>query len=296
MPAAGLFWGLALMTRSFAQYWLLLLPLLLFASTVWLDRRVRLRPLAHIGLAWLCILAVALPVMNRNLDRFGTAALSAQSGAHLLYWVVPLVKEAKDGSPREKTNAENRRLYEAVPEADGMTPFDRSDAMASIAKQQLDQLGVPAIAGAWVKGAALNLAAPAVTIAPAADRHPRQGFYETPGSNTAEKIWNFLTQESGATYILLVLLAGLTMPVWIVLGIGGFAAALRTGRACLPAAVILFLWAGYTLGINGPVVSPKYRLPLEPVWAVFAAVALTAGWTYLQKRRRNRTSPALPLR
>jgi len=40
--------------------------------------------------------------------------------------------------------------------------------------------------------------------------------------------------------------------------------------------LLLGLWTGFVLGINGPVASPKYRLPIEPVLVLLAGVGFSA--------------------
>ena len=282
----GLLWGAALMTRAFVLYWLFLLPFLLLPAAAFLERRLRLDRLVQVGMAAICCIAVAAPILDRNYERYERISLSAQSGAHLLYWVLPLVKEFKDGTPVAETNVTSHRdLVARYPDYKALSPFAQSDLHAGIAREELRKLGLSAIAGAWTTGAILNLGAPATTIMPLVDNLPRQGFYGTPGDNTADKIFNFLTQDGASVYIGATLIGGMAMPVWLVFALLGFAAVCRSGGFPLATGLLLFLWAGYTLGINGPVVSPKYRLPLEPVWVAFFAIGITAAWTRLTGRR-----------
>jgi hypothetical protein len=53
-------------------------------------------------------------------------------------------------------------------------------------------------------------------------------------------------------------------------------------RAAWPL-LLLLAWIGYVLAIDGPIASPKYRLPLEPIFAVFTGVALARA-----SQRRSR--------
>jgi hypothetical protein len=53
--------------------------------------------------------------------------------------------------------------------------------------------------------------------------------------------------------------------------------------------VLLLVWAGYILVVNGPIASAKYRLPIEPLAAIGLALLVVA----LGDRLKNRaTSPA----
>lgn len=291
----GFAWGLALMTRPFVLYWLLVLPTILFVSAAVMRRPGVARRLAHIVAMTVLVAAVAAPVALRNFDQFGTMRLSGQSGAHLLYWVVPLVREFKDGTPRAVSNRRLEKLYREW----GDTPpppgyFESSDRMTEIATSELRELGPATVALAWAQGATMNLLAPAATIAPPVTNLPRSGFYDTPGENLPDKIWNFLFRNDGAGYAQILLLAAMPMPVWILFAVAGvYIAMFRRSGVAIPA-FLLFLWVGFTLALNGPVFSPKYRLPLEPAWIVFVTITCTGLWWRFRRRRaeRERLRPA----
>jgi len=273
--ASGLAWGLALATRPFVQHWLLLSPLILLPLAVLRGRTVWLR--SAIGLAVILLLcaAIASPVLMRNHETFGTARLHAQTGSHLLFWVAPLIREYETGVPMGQSEVEWREELLSTPAYKAaQNPFDESDAMAALASEKLGELGLPAVAAAWVKGAVFNLISPASTISPLVSTLPRQGFYDTPGESLADKVWNFLFENEGALYAMILLASAAPIPVTLLLAFLGFFICLRGGKSTAIPAILLFLWAGYTLGLNGPVFSPKYRLPLEPVWVVMTAIGL----------------------
>lgn len=283
----GVAWGLALMTRPFIQYWLYLLPAFLLILSLIMHRSGSVRRIIHVTVMMVLVVAIAAPMILRNLERYDTVKLSAQSGAHLLYWVTPLVREFKDGTPRAQSNARSTRLYEnwnGTPPPDN--PFLSSDRMLAVAKQELWDIGPAAIASAWAKGIVMNLLAPASTIATPVSSMPRTGFYDTPGANFEDKVWNYLFNNEGATYAAILLASGATMPFWVVLGIAGiFIGLYRQPKAALPV-LLLVLWAGFTLMLNGPVVSPKYRLPMEPAWMIFTAISLGSLWHKITARKK----------
>ncbi|WP_425402984.1 hypothetical protein [Hwanghaeella sp.] len=273
--AMGIAWGLALVTRPFVQHWLMLSPLILLLLALLRNRTAWLRSALGLAATLLLCVAIASPVMLRNQEAFGSARLHAQTGAHLLFWVAPLIREYETGIPIEQTETEWRaELLQTPAHRAAQNPFQESDAMTALAGEKLKELGIPAVLSAWVKGAVLNLASPASTISPLLSELPRQGFYDTPGDSLADKVWNFLFDNEGALYTALLLISAAPIPVALLLACLGFAVCLRGGRATAIPAVLLFLWAGYTLGLNGPVFSPKYRLPLEPVWVVMTAIGL----------------------
>jgi hypothetical protein len=147
------------------------------------------------------------------------------------------------------------------------------------------ELGTAATVKAWIFGAAVNLGSPAVTLSPPVMSLPRTGFYATPGATPLEKIGNFLFRSSNALYAWIVLagIAGLAA-VRLVQLIGFFAVLRRPEH--WPILLLLASWIAYILLVNGPVASPKYRLPIEAPLMVFAG----AGFVSLRHGRGRRTT------
>jgi len=83
-------------------------------------------------------------------------------------------------------------LHERHPEPDNPNPFVESRRLSEFGREKLMELGLPAIAKAWITGATINLAAPAIISVPPVQALPRTGFYDTKGANAVEKIVNFL--------------------------------------------------------------------------------------------------------
>jgi len=289
--AMGIAWGLALITRPFVQHWLMLCPVILLPLALLRKRAFWLRSTIGLAAALLICAAIASPVLIRNHDTFGTARLHAQTGAHLLFWVAPLIRAYEQGVPIDQSEAEWRQELETIPAyRASKNPFEKSDAMTALAGRKLSELGPGAVVSAWVKGAVFNLISPASTIAPIVSTLPRQGFYDTPGDSLGDKAWNFLFNNQGALYPVILLTSAIPIPIALLLAFFGFYVCLRGGKQTAIPAVLLFLWAGYTLGLNGPVFSPKYRLPLEPVWVVMTAIGLMVCLErYLPALRRKET-------
>ncbi len=159
-------------------------------------------------------------------------------------------------------------------------PFTESRRYAEIGREELARLGVPAIIKAWAVGAAINLAAPAIIISPPIAQLPRTGFYATPGSSTMGKIGNFFFHSDNAAYAWALLLGAAGVAVIRLIQLCGAFALLRD-RQAWPILVLLGLWIGFILAANGPVASPKYRLPIEPALCVLTG----AGYVLLRGRR-----------
>lgn len=98
-----------------------------------------------------------------------------------------------------------------------------------------------------------------------------------------EKIANFLFRSDNALFAWSVL-AGLVGVAAIRLVQLRGTIALLARRELLPGMLLLLSWVAFILLVSGPVASPKYRLPIEPVLAILAA----AGYLALVERTASR--------
>ena len=258
----GLDLGAASLIRALAAPWAPILVIFLLTAALVAKmppRRIVLQLSAAVTIFALCI----APVLWRNVSEYGAWSLTPQGGMHLALWVVPLVKEARDGTPWQQSFDQMlQRTHERFP-TPAANPFEDSRRFTEIARETLPGLGIAAMAKAWLTGAAINLASPAVIISPLVSRLPRTGFYATPGASPIEKIGNFLFHSNNVVYgwILLIGVAGVVAIRLI--QTAGLIAVLRAGGQT--SVLLLFaLWFFYILAINGPIASPKYRLPIEP--------------------------------
>jgi 4-amino-4-deoxy-L-arabinose transferase-like glycosyltransferase len=264
--------GAATMIRALSAPFALVLLLFLFAVAIakkFFSRDV-LGQLVAAGLIFsLCI----APVVWRNVSQFGAWSLTPQSGIHLALWVAPLVKEAADGTPWRKSYDDMQHRVDEEYPTPTANPFEQSRRYETVARGELATLGVKAIAKAWLNGASINLGSPGIILSPPIQQLPRTGFYATPGASPLDKAMNFLFHSDNAAYswILLTGIAGV-MAVRLI-QIIGVVTLLRHGGQL--AVLCLFgLWIAYVLAVDGPVASPKYRLPIEPVLMVLTGAGL----------------------
>jgi hypothetical protein len=228
------------------------------------------------------MLAGISPVLTRNINQYGSWALTPQGGAHLTLWVIPLIKENQDGTPwaigSKATEAEFRERYPLQDQ----NPFVEARRYSEFGREKLGEFGLIAIAKAWLTGAIINLAAPAALVSPLVSRLPRTGFYDTPGNTAASKIWNFLFHSDNALYSWIALTGLVGVGLFRLLQLIG-AFALMQQRGAVAPVILLATWVGFILLVNGPIASPKYRLPIEP------ALALLTATGYCMLRRRPST-------
>jgi hypothetical protein len=99
---------------------------------------------------------------------------------------------------------------------------------------------------------------------------PKPSFYNTPGAGLWQKARVYLFDDPGR-YQLVLVAGALAMVPFLALEAIGFVMLARASpwAAAFAAAVI-----AYFLLISGPVAGPRYRMPMEPVLIVLAAIPL----------------------
>jgi Dolichyl-phosphate-mannose-protein mannosyltransferase len=270
---AGLAGGLALATRPAVAALLAAAVPLIFL--VVLRQRRRLAPAFIAALLFAAGAAAPIaPVLLRNVVHYGSFSLTSQTGDHLALWIVPLVTERAYGTPYQTTVDRMEAAYQRALAQRGANvqsnPFDRAAVMAALARAEMAKLPVTAFAEAWLEGMVVNLGAPALLADPRVRALPKPSFYNTPGAGLWQKARAYLLDDPGRYQLLLV--AGLiAMLPMLALEAVGFVMLVRS----LPwAAVFAAGVLAYFLLVNGPVATPKYRLPMEPVLIVLAAIPL----------------------
>ncbi|MBZ0215387.1 MAG: hypothetical protein K8F25_02440, partial [Fimbriimonadaceae bacterium] len=113
-----------------------------------------------------------------------------------------------------------------------------------------------------------------VIISPYVIALPHTGFYATSGTTVLEKIGNFLFRSDNPLYSWILISGVLGVALIRLLQLVGAISLLRNGNW---ASLLLLLgWCSFILLINGPIASPKYRLPMEPALMVLVGCGLTA--------------------
>ena len=286
----GLALGLGVSTRVMLLPAVVALAILLPLAVVWL-RRFRPVAIVHVLAFVMICAALQAPILVRNINHYDTVQLTSQGGAYSLLWVAPLVLEASDGTP----HGEGARLMQARHEqesggAEPDNPFERSALMSATAGRAISEIGFGAAAKAWLIGGAINLFSPSAILSPPVSTLPRTGFYDTAGDSKVAKLTAFLFSNDNPTYAwvlllsLLALLAVRAAQLWG-LGVGLLG---RTSRETRLILALLLLWTLYILLVNGPIASPKYRLPIEPLSAISAAFAFLSARDWLRRRATRR--------
>ncbi len=278
----GLALGLGVSTRVMLLPAVAALAIVLPLALIWL-RRFRVVALAHVVTYVVICAALQAPIVARNVSIYGSAQLTSQAGAHTLLWLAPAVLEVVDGTPHvEGARIMQARYEKEIGDPQSDNPFERSTQMSATAWRAISDLGSGAILKAWVTGATITLFSPAIILSPPVSNLPRTGFFDMPGDNKWQKMSAFLFDNDNPTYGWVLLLGFFALVVMRAAQLGGFAGGIlvRTNREVLILLALMALWMFYILLINGPIASPKYRLPIEPFTVILGAFALlwAKGW------------------
>ncbi|MBI08813.1 MAG: hypothetical protein CMM55_04745 [Rhodospirillaceae bacterium] len=217
--------------------------------------------------------------MERNYNNFGSFMLSAQNGAHLSGWIAPLVRRAHEGTPRNLGAAElaqkiQIRTAQNGPVAETYNKFEKSRIEVRYALEELQRYPLQAFLKAWASGAAINLGGPAILLDPRVRALSNGSFDRTGGGNLVGQIVAFVS-AANPPYIAIALFNFAGMVSISLLQVYGL---IRLATKFLFPATLACLCIGYFLLVNGPIGSPKYRLPFEPVLILLTGLAVVDLW------------------
>jgi hypothetical protein len=136
--------------------------------------------------------------------------------------------------------------------------------------EELATYPLMAFVKAWGAGVAVNLGAPASLLDPRVRALPHGSFDRTGGGGVFGQISAFITAAAPA-FVTIALASFAGMALISLLQVYGL---VRLFQMALWPSVLATLCIGYFLLVNGPIGSPKYRLPFEPVLILLTGLAL----------------------
>ena len=273
---AGLAGGLALATRPGIVLLLIAAVPLIFtvAGLAW---RNLTRALVAAILFAIAALAPITPVLLRNAIHYGSLSLTSQTGDHLAFWIVPMVTQRADGTPFEASVARMQALYQQRLAERGLNaqsnPFLLASVSSEVARAEMARLPPAAYIKSWIEGMVVNLCAPALLADPRVRALPKPSFTHTSGASLWQRTRVYFFEHPGLYQVLLAIGLAAMLPFLLLEAIGFVMLAQRLPRAAVLAGGVL----AYFLVLSGPVATPKYRLPMEPMLIVLAAIPL-ARW------------------
>lgn len=283
---AGVGGGLSLVVRPVVAILLVAAIPVVFFAALSLERRM----IAALTGAALFLAGVVLPVspvLLRNATHYGTWKLMSETGEHLAFWIVPLVTQRASAVPYQQTMERMRATYtDRLAELglnDQADSFQLDAVKIDLAREAMADLPLSAFVNAWLEGMVVNIASPAIVLDPRVRALPKPGFYGTPGQTLWSRARTYVFEKPGLYQGILLLGLVASLP-FLVLQAAGFVLLARNNRwgAVFAGGVL-----AYFLMISGPVATPKYRLPMEPVLIVLTAIALERVVRALGDERRQ---------
>jgi hypothetical protein len=277
---AGLLCGLAIMTRSVAQF----IPFVMAAAAPYIVH-AHGKSRKSAAAAALVVLAMAAlpvaPILVRNISQFDTVHLTSQKGTVLLNWFLGYSQSLATGDTFADSSKASNKVVEARSTQMGvdptsLNPFEESAIKIELAKEGFHKIPLSVLLRGWVSGAVVNLASPALVLEPRIRQFNRKSFMESTGVGVFERARNFISNNN-STYVAWLMFGLMMSALTLTLQFGGwFLLCRRLPVATLFATLSLL----YFLVLNGPVASPKYRLPLEPILIIFQGFAIIwlLGW------------------
>lgn len=227
---------------------------------------------AAIGIMFVLSLS---PWFVRNHMHYGRYQLTAQTGEHLLQYIVPFSWQYSKGIPfiegMKKANADFSDLIDREGlDITKVDPFEKSDLKVKLGLEHLKKEPKSAIAKAWLFGMAKNLFAPSIIDFSYLLGIDRPHFFYSQGKTLIDRGWNFIRSMKGwFGWALIGSMVGIVLSR--LLQLWGFFLLFRKKNW---EALLCLLIIGYFLIVSGPVGYAKYRLPFEPILIVLMAIGI----------------------
>ena len=231
------------------------------------------------------------PVLVKNLSKYDSLALTSQNGTHLQNWVASEVVMLRDGVGRKdavkRLQTKTNKALAALSPSQQLNPFVRSAQQIDTALNEIVATPTRIIVKSWLQGAVINLAAPALMIDKRVRQLPHISFAGDTRGDLFARTWQFISGSSPIYVAALVASAAGAIIVSLI-QFAGFFVQLRVHMML---AVLCALTVVYFLMVNGPVGSPKYRLPIEPILIIWFGCGLLSFLKFVKKFRYRRTIP-----
>ncbi len=285
--AAGAVWGLAALTRPILGY--ATVPMAIVLLVAHLARRRPGAALAAAGALAAGMFLTLLPWLARNHARYGRFSLSTSSGYNLLVLHVGPMEMERRGEGffqiRDALLAEARRRMIA----DGRDPetlneFAKADYWRDLAIDYIRR--DPGLyAKRWAMGIAHAMGNLGTHWYAHQLRLPSGEIDLNAYANPFDAVADWFRRKTAWEIVFGLSVAALLLVTYGAAAIGLFVAWSR--RSAVPAASCVVLGA-YLLALTGPAGVARFKLPVVPVYLLFAGAGAAWLWALC---RRNRSAP-----
>ena len=266
---SGFFLGLSTSFRSitFPLIFLSLIPL----TIIFINKRVP--KLNLVILLSIFLLSALLPISFRlinNIKINNSYSLTSQTGTHLAYWVAPIILSESEGLNRSdalKIINDERNKYLFTDD-----PYKNDAILRSIGVTVLSDVSLSKLIYAWGKGILINLSAPSILLDKKLRNLPHPSYYEV--ANPIKWILSLASDKKYYNYLLVISLASITSIFSILSIIIGPVLLYKENKHI---SYLCLLYVLYFMIITGPVLSPKYIVPILPcifLYQVFTLVKI----------------------
>jgi Gpi18-like mannosyltransferase len=275
------FLSIATLVRPVSYFLIVLLLPLVIVALVWSG--MKLKQILYRIFIYLSTVAIILgPIHYRNYDQYNSFLLVSQGGSHALKWIVPAVYQySGQGSYQEGQLLAENHFKDAIHrnnfKISSNNPFENSSYQMQVANELIVELGLLNVLHAWSTGIVMNLLAPSVAYAPIIRAIEHPSFYKTNGNGLVEKLINYSMNISNLLYLLIIITGTMVSLIFLIISMFSFYKMIKSKRfEGKNRGILLFLLfiILYFMIITGPIIGVKYRLPIEPIMAVFFAYAL----------------------
>jgi len=208
---------------------------------------------------------------------YETFSLTSQLGTHLAYWITPAILCYKNDINREEAiKIVNRAVNNNSKLA--KNEFEHSKILVSTSIKLLENTKFTDIAYIWLRASFLNLVAPSILLDKKVRNLPHPSFYDT--SEPLEWLKKLFLERKYSYYLISLIISSLTsMFVLLSLFIGPIQLFKKDKFIC----IISIIYILYFSVITGPVLSPKYIIPMLPCIFLYQAITISK----LNKRFRK---------
>ena len=248
-------------------------------------REAVLKSLVIFAVSFVCV----APVLIKNHNKYDSFALTSQNGTHMQNWVASEVVMLRDGVGRDdavqQLQSKTNKALAVLSPSQQLNPFIRSAQQIDTALNEIVATPSQIIFKSWLQGAAINLAAPALIIDKRIRRLPHISFAGDTRGDLFARTQQFISGSS-FVYVAALVISAVGAIIVSSFQFAGFFVQMRVNMML---AVLSALTVAYFLMINGPVGSPKYRLPIEPILIIWFGCGLLPFWKFVKKfcyRRR----------
>ena len=263
---SGLFLGVSTSFRSIT-FPLIFLSLIPF-TIIFINKRI-LKFNLFIFLS-IFLLSALLPISLRlinNIKVYNSYSLTSQTGAHLAYWVAPIILSESEGLKRSdvlKVITDKRNKYIFTDD-----PYKNSAILRNIGIAVLAEVSLSKVIYAWGKGILINLSAPSILLDKKLRNLAHPSYYEV--SNPIKWILSLFSEKKYHNYLLIISLASITSIFSILSFIMGPVLLYKENKYV---SYLCLLYVLYFMIITGPVLSPKYTFPILPCIFLYQAFTL----------------------